>query len=43
MPPVFEIISVDGELKLRALSSRDADRLFELTDANREYLPKYLP
>lgn len=42
-PSPHEVIKVDEDLELRALSEADANRLFQLTDENRAYLAKYLP
>jgi ribosomal-protein-serine acetyltransferase len=36
-------IDIDPELRLRQLDPAQADRLFELTEQNREYLSKWLP
>jgi len=38
-----EIIVVDQDITLKALTQEDADKLFELTDSNRQYLAEYLP
>ncbi|MNX95928.1 Ribosomal-protein-serine acetyltransferase [compost metagenome] len=39
----YEHISVDDDLALVQLQPDQADRLFELTDKNREYLGRFLP
>jgi ribosomal-protein-serine acetyltransferase len=36
-------INIDSELRLKQLDVAQADRLFELTEQNREYLSKFLP
>lgn len=35
--------TIDEELKLKLLETRDADELFRLTDANRAYLKEWMP
>lgn len=37
------ILHIDEEMQLRMLSARDANALFSLTNASREYLQKWLP
>lgn len=39
----YEQVSVDDNLSLVQLQPDQADRLFELTDKNRDYLGKFLP
>lgn len=39
----YENIPVDKQVRLIQLQTNQADRLFELTDDNREYLGKFLP
>jgi ribosomal-protein-serine acetyltransferase len=39
----YEIIEINPRLRLRQLKLADADRLFSLVEADREYLAKYLP
>ena len=40
---MIDIIKVDKELYLRKISFNDADEVFALVDANRDYLGKWLP
>ena len=39
----YEIIVINPRLRLRQLQLADAERVFSLVDADREYLAKYLP
>ena len=39
----YEIIAINPRLRLRQLQLADAERVFSLVDADREYLAKYLP
>lgn len=38
-----ELVTIDEHIKLVQLQPEQADRLFELTDQNREYLGQFLP
>lgn len=39
----FEEININDSLRLIQLQPEQADRIFELTDSNREYLGRFLP
>jgi ribosomal-protein-serine acetyltransferase len=40
---MIDIVKVDKDLYLRMISFNDADEVFALIDANRQYLSKWLP
>jgi ribosomal-protein-serine acetyltransferase len=40
---MIDIVKVDKELYLRKISFNDADEIYALIDANRDYLSKWLP